>query len=125
VIYKQLDDYRNGKRSWGVMAAMAQAAIRSGTRPTLQPISPPRRAGLPALTGERVPEVGAQLVGKRSGEGGWYLPAIRNAEFRPVPPVMAPAVFKDRRAGRCRDKHARLRPKRPALPPSPQGSRQK
>ena len=25
VIYKQLDDYRSGKRSWGVMGAIASA----------------------------------------------------------------------------------------------------
>ena len=30
VIYKQLDDYRSGKRLWGVMNAIAQRVIGSG-----------------------------------------------------------------------------------------------
>jgi hypothetical protein len=38
-IYKQLDDYRSGKRLWGAMSAIA-TALSDGTRPMWRLISP-------------------------------------------------------------------------------------
>jgi cytochrome c553 len=60
VIYKQLDDYRAGKRVWGVMAAIAQALSPQdssdvGAYFAAQP------GGLPPLRGYRVPESGRSL----------------------------------------------------------------
>ncbi len=60
VIYKQLDDFRSGKRSWGAMNAISQAltpldsadvAVYFATQP----------GGLPAPSGERAPEPGRSL----------------------------------------------------------------
>jgi cytochrome c553 len=60
VIYKQLDDYRSGKRLWGVMGALAQAlsgqdsadvAAYFGAQP----------GGLPGVRGYRIPESGRSL----------------------------------------------------------------
>jgi cytochrome c553 len=60
VIYKQLDDYRKGKRSWGVMAAMAQALSAQDSADVAAYFAA-QAGGLPALTGERVPESGRSL----------------------------------------------------------------
>ena len=66
-IYKQLDDYRSGKRLWGVMGALAKAlsAQRLGRRCRLF-----CRPGGRAAGAERKPcsRVRAQPEGKRSGE---------------------------------------------------------
>ena len=51
MIYKQLADYRSGKRLWGVMNGIAQAASYFAGRP----------GGLPAVIGLRVPEAGRSL----------------------------------------------------------------
>jgi cytochrome c553 len=44
VIFKQLDDYRSGKRPWGVMAALAKA-LSAQDSADVAIILPPRRAG--------------------------------------------------------------------------------
>jgi cytochrome c553 len=60
VIYKQLDDYRKGKRSWGVMAAMAQVLSAQDSADVAAYFAA-QAGGLPALAGERVPESGRSL----------------------------------------------------------------
>jgi cytochrome c553 len=60
VIYKQLDDYRNGKRLWGVMAAMAKALSVQDSADVAAYFAA-QAGGLPALSGERVPESGRSL----------------------------------------------------------------
>jgi cytochrome c553 len=60
VIYKQLDDYRKGKRLWGVMAAMAQVLSAQDSADVAAYFAA-QAGGLPALAGERVPESGRSL----------------------------------------------------------------
>jgi cytochrome c553 len=60
VIYKQLDDYRDGKRLWGVMAAMAKALSAQDSADAAAYFAA-QAGGLPELTGERVPESGRSL----------------------------------------------------------------
>jgi len=60
VIYKQLDDYRKGKRSWGAMAGMAQALSAQDSADVAAYFGA-QAGGLPTLTGERVPESGRSL----------------------------------------------------------------
>ena len=60
VIYKQLDDYRKGKRLWGVMAAMAKALSAQDSADVAAYFAA-QAGGLPALTGERIPESGRSL----------------------------------------------------------------
>jgi cytochrome c553 len=60
VIYKQLDDFRSGHRSWGAMNAIGQALSLQDSADVaayfaIQP------GGLPADTGDRVPEPGRSL----------------------------------------------------------------
>ena len=60
VIYKQLDDFRSGKRSWGAMNAIAQAlSLRDSADAAVYFAAQP--GGLPALTGDRAPESGRSL----------------------------------------------------------------
>jgi cytochrome c553 len=60
VIYKQLDDYRSGKRPSGVMGAMAQAlSVKDSADVAAYFAAQPD--GLPPLTGYRVPESGRSL----------------------------------------------------------------
>jgi cytochrome c553 len=60
VIYKQLDDYRSGKRLWGVMGAIAQALSAQDSADVAAHFSA-QPDGLPQLTGRRVPEAGRSL----------------------------------------------------------------
>jgi cytochrome c553 len=60
VVYKQLDDYRKGKRLWGVMAAMAKALSAQDSADVAAYFAA-QAGGLPVLTGERVPESGRSL----------------------------------------------------------------
>ncbi len=60
VIYKQLADYRSGKRLWGVMDAMAKALSVKDSADVASYFAG-RPGGLPAVTGLRVPEAGRTL----------------------------------------------------------------
>jgi cytochrome c553 len=60
VIYKQLDDYRSGKRLWGVMGAIAQA-LSAQDSANVAAYFAAQSGGLPALSGYRVPEGGRSL----------------------------------------------------------------
>jgi cytochrome c553 len=60
VIYKQLDDYRSGKRLWGVMGAIAQALSAQDSADVAAYFAA-QPDGLPPLTGYRVPESGRSL----------------------------------------------------------------
>jgi cytochrome c553 len=55
VIYKELADYRSGKRLWGVMEGMAKALSVKDSADVASYFAG-RPGGLPALTGLRVPE---------------------------------------------------------------------
>ena len=52
VIYKQLDDFRSGKRSWGAMNAIAQALLPQDTVDVAAYLATLRN-GLPPVQGER------------------------------------------------------------------------
>jgi cytochrome c553 len=60
VIYKQLDDYRSGKRLWGVMGALAKALSAQDSADVAAYFAS-RSGGLPAIGGARVPESGRSL----------------------------------------------------------------
>jgi cytochrome c553 len=60
VIYKQLDDYRSGKRPSGVMSAMAQALSGQDSADVAAYFAA-QPNGLPQLTGYRIPESGRSL----------------------------------------------------------------
>jgi cytochrome c553 len=59
-IFKQLDDYRSGKRPWGVMAAIAKALSAQDSADVAAYFAA-QAGGLPALSGNRVPESGRSL----------------------------------------------------------------
>lgn len=59
-IYKQLDDYRSGKRFWGVMGAIAQALSPQDSADVAAYFSS-QAGGLPALHADRIPESGRSL----------------------------------------------------------------
>jgi cytochrome c553 len=60
VIYKQLDDYRSGKRLWGVMGAIAKALSAQDSADVAAHFAA-QPGGLPAIGGNRVPESGRSL----------------------------------------------------------------
>jgi cytochrome c553 len=60
VIFKQLDDYRSGKRLWGVMGAIAKALSAQDSADVAAYFAA-QAGGLPALSGDRVPESGRSL----------------------------------------------------------------
>jgi cytochrome c553 len=60
VIYKQLDDYRSGKRSWGVMEAMAKALSPQDSADVAAHFAA-QTDGLPPLTGTRTIASGRSL----------------------------------------------------------------
>jgi cytochrome c553 len=60
VIYKQLDDFRSGHRSWGAMNAIGQALPLQDSADVAAYFAT-QRGGLPTLTGNRVPEPGRSL----------------------------------------------------------------
>jgi len=60
VIFKQLDDYRSGKRQWGVMGAIAKALSTQDTADVASYFAT-QENGLPTLSGSRVPEAGRSL----------------------------------------------------------------
>ena len=62
VIYKQLDDYRSGKRFGGVMGAVAKALSAQDSADVAAYLAA-KADGLPALTGGRIPESGRSLRG--------------------------------------------------------------
>ena len=59
-IYKQLDDYRSGKRLWGVMGAMAKALSAQDSADVAAYFAS-QPGGLPTLSGNRMPESGRGL----------------------------------------------------------------
>ena len=84
VIYKQLADYRDGKRLWGVMGAIAKA-LRVQDSADVAAYFATREGGLPSAVGEGLPQSGRSL---RQGD-----PAIRlifaGDPSRGVPPCAA------------------------------------
>jgi cytochrome c553 len=60
VIYKQLDDYRSGKRLWGVMSAIATALTPQASADVAAWFAN-RVEGLPPVAGEGIPESGRSL----------------------------------------------------------------
>ncbi len=60
VIFKQLDDYRSGKRLWGVMGAMAKALSAEDSADAAAYFAA-QPDGLPAIGSDRVPESGRSL----------------------------------------------------------------
>jgi cytochrome c553 len=60
VIYKELADYRSGKRLWGVMGGIAKALSVNDSADVAAYFAA-RPGGLPVLTGLRVPEAGRTL----------------------------------------------------------------
>ena len=60
VIYKELADYRSGKRLWGVMKGIAEALSVQDSADVAAYFAG-RPGGLPALQGLRVPEAGRTL----------------------------------------------------------------
>jgi cytochrome c553 len=61
-MFKQLDDYRTGKRLWGVMGAIAKA-LSAQDSADVAAYFEARTGGLPALNGDRVPMSGRSLRG--------------------------------------------------------------
>src|SRR6202035_4344171 len=59
-MFKQLDDYRSGKRLWGVMGALAKALSAQDSADVAAYFAS-RSGGLPAIRGARVPESGRSL----------------------------------------------------------------
>jgi cytochrome c553 len=59
-IYKQLDDFRSGHRSWGAMNAIAQALSLEDSADVASYFAR-QPGGLPPATGDRVPEPGRGL----------------------------------------------------------------
>ena len=60
VIYKQLDDYRSGKRLWGVMSAMAKSLSPQDSADVAAYFAA-QRGGLSAIGSNRMPESGRSL----------------------------------------------------------------
>ena len=60
VIFKQLDDYRSGKRLWGVMGAMAKSLSPKDSADVAAYFAA-QQDGLPAIGSNRVPESGRSL----------------------------------------------------------------
>lgn len=60
VIFKQLDDYRSGKRLWGVMGAMAKSLSPQDSADVAAYFAA-QQDGLPAIGSNRVPESGRSL----------------------------------------------------------------
>lgn len=60
VIYKQLDDYRSGKRSWGVMGAIA-SALSARDSADVAAYFTTRGNGLAPVAGEPLPQGGRSL----------------------------------------------------------------
>jgi cytochrome c553 len=60
VIYKQLDDYRSGKRLWGVMNAIARALSVQDSADVAAYFAG-RADGLPPVAGEGIPQGGRSL----------------------------------------------------------------
>ncbi len=60
VIYKQLDDFRSGKRSWGAMNAIGQALSLEDSADVAAYVAT-QPGGLPPPSGDRVPESGRSL----------------------------------------------------------------
>ena len=60
VIYKQLDDYRSGKRLWGVMGAIATALTAQDSADVAAYFAG-RPEGLPPVQGEGIPKSGHSL----------------------------------------------------------------
>jgi cytochrome c553 len=82
VIFKQLDDYRSGKRPWGVMAALAKALSAQDSADVATYFAA-QAGGLPVLSGNRVPESGRSLWGRSAA---WHLQTREQVSQNPVHP---------------------------------------
>jgi cytochrome c553 len=60
VIYKQLDDYRTGKRLWGVMGALAKALSAQDSADVAAHFAA-QAGGLPPIGSNRIPQSGRSL----------------------------------------------------------------
>ena len=60
VIYKQLEDYRSGKRLWGVMSAIAKSLSLQDSADVAAYFAA-QQGGLPNIGGNRLPESGRSL----------------------------------------------------------------
>jgi cytochrome c553 len=84
VIYKQLDDFRSGHRSWGAMNALGQAlSLEDSADVAAYFASQP--SGLPAITGDRAPQSGRSL---RESDPGQRLVFAGDPEHG-IPPCSA------------------------------------
>lgn len=84
VVYKQLDDFRSGKRSWGAMNAIGQALSLQDSADVAAYFAT-QGGGLPMLTGDRMPEPGRSL---RESDPGKRL-VFAGAPDRGIPPCAA------------------------------------
>jgi cytochrome c553 len=84
VIYKQLDDYRSGKRLWGVMSAMAKALSVQDSADAAAYFAA-QLGGLPPVSGDRVPASGRSL---REGDPAKRLVFAGDPQ-RGIPPCSA------------------------------------
>ena len=84
VIYKQLDDYRSGKRLWGVMSAIATALTDQDSADVAAYFAH-RHEGLAPLVGEGAPEAGRSL---RQSDPGIRL-VFAGDPRRGIPPCAA------------------------------------
>ena len=91
VIYKQLADYRSGKRLWGVMNGIAKALSVKDSADVASYFAA-RPGGLPAVTGPRAPEGGSSAAAEPILRSAWYSPAIRHAASRLALPATVRAV---------------------------------
>jgi cytochrome c553 len=84
VIYKQLDDYRSGKRLWGVMGAMAKSLSPQQSADVAAYFAA-QRNGLPPIGSNRLPESGRSL---REGDPAQRLVFAGDPQ-RGIPPCSA------------------------------------
>ena len=84
VIYKQLDDFRAGKRSWGAMNAIAQALSVQDSA-DVGAYFARRTNGLPPFVGEA--SSGGPLLGRQSRHSPGFCrgPAARDSAVRRLP----------------------------------------
>ena len=89
VIYKELADYRSGKRLWGVMKGIAEALSVQDSADVAAYFA--GRPGCRRFRGCVFRRLGGPC-GKAIRRSAWCLPEIRHAGLRLAPPATAPAV---------------------------------
>jgi cytochrome c553 len=82
VIYRQLDDFRSGKRSWGAMNAIGQTLSFADSADVAAYFAT-QPGGLPVVSGDRMPEPGRSL---READPAKRL-AFAGDPQRGIPPV--------------------------------------